>query len=167
MRIPTKIYLVSFVLISLLIFSIGSAQAGCDNTCPNCPLVPGQVSKCAGNCNTCSGQGYCGSERITIECGSQCCVDGEICMNCGCRLPSESCCTPNCIGKACGDDGCGGSCGPCPNGEACSAGQCTASLAAGIKDNGLTLLIGGGIVVLIFLFFGIAILLYKLLNKKN
>ena len=28
-------------------------------------------------------------------------------------------CTPNCQGKQCGDDGCGGSCGDCPNGSPC------------------------------------------------
>ena len=34
-------------------------------------------------------------------------------------------CTPQCSGKACGDDGCGGSCGDCGAGGTCStAGQC-------------------------------------------
>ena len=34
-------------------------------------------------------------------------------------------CQPNCEGKECGDDGCGGSCGACADGEECSAdGQC-------------------------------------------
>ncbi len=33
-------------------------------------------------------------------------------------------CTPNCTGKVCGDDGCGGSCGTCPAGQTCHAGQC-------------------------------------------
>jgi len=34
-------------------------------------------------------------------------------------------CTPTCTGKACGDDGCGGSCGTCPAGQSCGAdGQC-------------------------------------------
>jgi hypothetical protein len=35
-------------------------------------------------------------------------------------------CTPKCTGKACGDDGCGGSCGTCGSGETCSpGGVCT------------------------------------------
>ena len=35
-------------------------------------------------------------------------------------------CKPDCSGKACGDDGCGGSCGSCPSGHTCSAsGTCT------------------------------------------
>jgi hypothetical protein len=34
-------------------------------------------------------------------------------------------CTPNCAGKVCGNDGCGGSCGTCAGGYTCNAsGQC-------------------------------------------
>ncbi len=41
--------------------------------------------------------------------------------------PCNGSCTPSCGGMACGDDGCGGSCGTCSSGESCdSAGQCQA-----------------------------------------
>ncbi len=33
-------------------------------------------------------------------------------------------CTPNCWGKTCGDDGCGGLCGLCPDGFSCQQGSC-------------------------------------------
>ncbi len=33
-------------------------------------------------------------------------------------------CVPNCAGKQCGDDGCGGSCGTCPAGKHCAGGLC-------------------------------------------
>ena len=33
-------------------------------------------------------------------------------------------CNPNCSGKECGDDGCGGSCGECINGQTCDNGNC-------------------------------------------
>jgi hypothetical protein len=33
-------------------------------------------------------------------------------------------CTPQCAGKACGNDGCSGSCGDCSGGQVCSQGQC-------------------------------------------
>ena len=33
-------------------------------------------------------------------------------------------CTPDCMGKFCGDDGCGGSCGACEDGGVCSDGVC-------------------------------------------
>ncbi|ATB30010.1 carbohydrate-binding protein [Melittangium boletus] len=37
-------------------------------------------------------------------------------------------CQPECTGKQCGSDGCGGSCGTCRSGTACAAwGQCTAN----------------------------------------
>ena len=36
-------------------------------------------------------------------------------------------CTPDCASKACGDDGCGGSCGTCVAGTACDGSQCIAA----------------------------------------
>ena len=41
--------------------------------------------------------------------------------------PPESC-TPNCVGKVCGDDGCGGSCGACNSAQTCAQGQCVTGL---------------------------------------
>jgi hypothetical protein len=39
--------------------------------------------------------------------------------------PPPPTCTPNCTGKVCGDDGCGGSCGTCPGAQdVCQNGQC-------------------------------------------
>ena len=40
-------------------------------------------------------------------------------------------CTPNCSGKNCGDDGCGGSCGTCSTGYTCSGGTCIADCTCG------------------------------------
>jgi hypothetical protein len=37
---------------------------------------------------------------------------------------SSDACQPSCVGKACGDDGCGGFCGQCPENQTCSEGQC-------------------------------------------
>jgi len=39
-------------------------------------------------------------------------------------------CNPKCEGKGCGDDGCGGSCGTCGEGEECEEGQCVQELCA-------------------------------------
>jgi hypothetical protein len=39
------------------------------------------------------------------------------------QLKTEEC-TPDCGGKACGDDGCGGSCGGCCGTQVCEGGQC-------------------------------------------
>jgi hypothetical protein len=40
-------------------------------------------------------------------------------------------CTPDCSGKNCGDDGCGGSCGTCSGGQTCQSGVCTDPPASG------------------------------------
>ena len=37
---------------------------------------------------------------------------------------TELVCPDLCVGKECGDDGCGGNCGSCPFGEACVLGKC-------------------------------------------
>ena len=42
---------------------------------------------------------------------------------CVCRTP-DSTCVPDCEGKACGDDGCGGPCGACDAGVPCVDNQC-------------------------------------------
>ena len=43
----------------------------------------------------------------------------------GSAEPPDSACTPSCDGMACGDDGCGGSCGECEEGKLCDlAGTC-------------------------------------------
>jgi hypothetical protein len=40
-------------------------------------------------------------------------------------------CTPDCTGKNCGDDGCGGSCGTCSGGQVCNSGVCEDPPASG------------------------------------
>ncbi|HRI67820.1 MAG TPA: hypothetical protein PK156_26465 [Polyangium sp.] len=54
-------------------------------------------------------------------------------------------CTPNCTGRVCGDDGCGGSFGDCMTGEACAAvaGMCQPSNQAGTCANPLPLVPAG------------------------
>jgi len=42
--------------------------------------------------------------------------------------PAEPGCTPNCGGKSCGDDGCGGSCGACNEDFVCQEGTCVCPL---------------------------------------
>lgn len=64
------------------------------------------------------GGGYCGDGycQATIETSINCSAD------CAQGNPT---CTPDCIGKNCGSDGCSGLCGTCPQNQACSNGQCT------------------------------------------
>jgi hypothetical protein len=44
---------------------------------------------------------------------------------------ADASCTPACTGRACGGDGCGGTCGDCDTGASCSSeGQCVAPATA-------------------------------------
>jgi len=72
---------------------------------------------------TCVGEGLvcgtwpdgCGGE---IKCGTCVTWGGSYCT------PDGQCaCVPSCVGKDCGSDGCGGLCGGCPLGQACSPSQ--------------------------------------------
>jgi hypothetical protein len=63
-------------------------------------------------CQSGNTQGACGSNGVACaSCTNSCLLDGG--AHC-------SGCTPSCAGKVCGSDGCGGSCGACPNGQTCS-----------------------------------------------
>ncbi len=57
---------------------------------------------------------------FSLDCADSDCVSDSSCTE-------VSVCTPSCSGKACGDDGCGGSCGTCAVGTACSGGSCFTS----------------------------------------
>ena len=94
---------------------------------------PGQHSCLDGACHawTCTpGTGICDGAVATVcdvpglgpvPGGTDCeplgkfCVDGE-CIEC----------QPQCVGKECGLDGCGGSCGECLEGQLCINGECPA-----------------------------------------
>jgi hypothetical protein len=49
----------------------------------------------------------------------------------GATSPPATGCTPDCSGKACGDDGCGGTCGSCPPSQMCSASSACVAPAVG------------------------------------
>ena len=54
---------------------------------------------------------------------------------CGVTLPAAPECLPQCDGKVCGTDGCGGTCGECPPGALCSrfGGGCIACTCNGLE----------------------------------
>jgi len=106
----------------------------------NCPFgcVDGACQSCqpnwtdAGDCNctptacsACSGQKLqrdgCGNERyVACSKDAQGCPAGEFCYQ-------DACCRPDCSGKECGSDGCGGSCGDCPASFSCQGSSCQLS----------------------------------------
>jgi hypothetical protein len=62
---------------------------------------------CGGSCGQCPSGSYCSARgrQCVSYCGA--CPAGSVCHD-------GKCCAPNCVGKVCGDDGCGRTCGSCP-----------------------------------------------------
>lgn len=119
--------------------------AGCDKPGASCDAA----STCQGGLD---GEWTCDETRY---------ADGNTC-DCGCGLPDPDCmrssltvvgcsasqvcsrlgacvagdCTPDCSGRMCGDDGCGGLCGVCTDEASfCNAGSCSAECVAHCGDN--------------------------------
>ncbi len=94
---------------------------GCGGSCGSCPndklcslgvcVAPALEASCVGYCGKVAPSGC----ACTAECAAKgtCCIDVDVCG-----------CIAACDGKSCGDDGCGGTCGACGNGEICASGQC-------------------------------------------
>jgi hypothetical protein len=129
---------------------------GCGGSCGSCAV--GQVCS-SGKCQA-SGSG-CGDVTFSGKCDGKtllycdagklyqidCAKSGKVCAwdaqgNLGqgwydCMEASQTC-TPQCAGKACGDNGCGGTCGTCPSGQTCESGQCKAQGGCGsVTEDGL------------------------------
>ena len=101
---------------------------GKDNDCDGEVDENADVTNCQ-DCDPCTvdiclpDSGGCSHEPVE-------CLDGQACNEWGmCAAP----CVPNCDGKNCGPDGCGGSCGQCllgcPTPTICNAGICVATCA--------------------------------------
>ncbi|MBW2995161.1 hypothetical protein KY312_02320 [Candidatus Woesearchaeota archaeon] len=122
-----------------------------DDACDagTCVSIPNVANACDDG-NPCTLNDICteaaeciGTEKICND-ANECTVDMCDSMSGGCihtpLPPNEPCdggnglcdgtgvcinvCIPDCDGKMCGDDGCGGSCGDCPTGYLCDAGNC-------------------------------------------
>ncbi len=131
------------VLMAVALFTFAACDGGGDDeeaiTCaPGSALVDGSCVGPVPNPNiTCNVDSDCdaGLACLNGECKTsvvpECkvdadCGDGKLCDNGTCVQNGPPECVPDCAGKTCGDNGCGGSCGSCEDGFICnSAGLCT------------------------------------------
>ncbi len=94
---------------------------GCGGSCGGCPAgeqcsngVCTNPNSCAGHCGGYAGACWC--DNACFQAGD-CCDD--VCQTCGDEYPDQCGCEPDCAGKECGGDGCGGSCGACGGNAYC------------------------------------------------
>ena len=129
---------------------------GCGGSCGACPEgVDCAGYKCTGTCEdecsppaarTCEGNAFmiCGQHDA-----DGCMEWGEpvMCPGAGFCADGECQCTSNCSGKACGYDGCMGSCGTCPVGQTCSQYVCMEGCVNECDTPGESICSGDGRVV--------------------
>jgi len=93
----------------------------CTNCNKNCTNKVCGSDGCGGVCGVCNELQFCNAlglcECLYEICNGVCCKENEVCFN-------SSCCLPDCIGKECGPDKCGGSCGACESLSFCKQGIC-------------------------------------------
>ncbi len=96
----------------------------------SCDALP--LEACADGCLAATMPEAQGTLKELLECIQMFC-GGQLVPGClqeaamgACQKQFDLCmtCLPDCFGKECGDDGCGGDCGACPAGFACSDGKC-------------------------------------------
>ena len=115
---------------------------GCSGWCGRClpgaGCVDGQCVPLGCGDRECGDNGHgglCGHCETPALCVNGACIAYNECGNCDdgevCGPGPNGCCVPECNGKACGDDGCGGVCGNCGCGESCQEGQCLLTVCDG------------------------------------
>jgi hypothetical protein len=110
----------------------GECQGG-----ENCEVCPGDCGECAGGGDCCAPLETPGCSDPDIQ-ACVCALDSYCCETmwddiCVGEVEGEGCgsceaCVPDCAGLACGGDGCGGSCGNCPEDESCQNGKCVGGI---------------------------------------
>ena len=104
----------------------------CDSGPDFCAVVFTDEAGCSAVCETLGLECYATWDNISDECAPNTTLPPLTCDPpsnhqsdyCVCRTV-DSPCEPQCDGKACGDDGCGGPCGSCDQGVPCVDNQCS------------------------------------------
>ena len=95
---------------------------------PDCEGKECGPDGCGHECGGCAGNLECNDAQtgcvcFNALCNGVCCDDDDVCHK-------KQCCVPDCYGKVCGDNGCGGTCGSCEEPDSfcldakCEKGQC-------------------------------------------
>jgi hypothetical protein len=134
--------------------ALDGCDCGCGCWDPDCDLPTQLLRNCAngeicrrpGECRPdseqrdpcpgwlCPATFYAAADGCDCRCGCwdpDCERPDQAVLNCGaggvCEPPGLCDCLPDCLGRVCGGDGCGGTCGACVAGEGCTAdGRCVA-----------------------------------------
>lgn len=109
-----------------------AAHAGwqlCQATATTCEAVFSDSSGCAAVCAAAGLSCAQSHEDVSGQCAADTSLPPLACAATGhksdyCVCGKASSCTPDCSGKVCGSDGCGGACGTCAAGDGCNGGQC-------------------------------------------
>ncbi len=102
---------------------------GCGESCGSCP----EQQTCSDGACACI-TGHLCADGVC----HRCCADSDCTGNDVCNLESHICqCTADCTGKVCGDNGCGESCGTCPEGQACTTGGTCACASGALCSDGV------------------------------
>ena len=119
----------TFLLLLLACQGAGSGEVSCD---PGA-LLPCTCTSGASGVQTCSdgAWGDCACAESDVAEPPKDCPAGMSWVDGACRPkeieapdpgPEPEACVPDCVGRICGGDGCGGSCGQCGTGEFCANG---------------------------------------------
>ena len=113
--------------------STDGCTEGLDEPCIHVPVACNDDNPCTSDlCDPASG-----SCEYTPEADGAPCDDGKPETSLEACLEGQCVCTPQCEGKSCGSDGCGGLCGSCASFETCSeAGLCECEPQCEGKDCG-------------------------------
>ena len=99
----------------------GCTGGVCKNCIPDCNGKNCGPDGCGGSCGNCNDLQTCLSNGICeckfVLCNGICCNELEVCNK-------GQCCEPDCAGKECGPDKCGGVCGECIGNDKCIEGIC-------------------------------------------
>jgi len=109
---------------------------GLCNATGKCEIVYKSTNNiCRASAGECDIAEYCSGNSVTCP-SNVFKQEGTACTGGTCSGGVCTGCTPNCIGKQCGDNGCGGSCGICGIGKQCVTGICVSGCGDGKCEGG-------------------------------